>query len=177
MKSAAIAVAVAASAFALPAVAQVNTGSMYVGASIGRADVKVPDESDTAWRILGGYQINRNFAAEIGFHHLGEVDQAAGTRRTHVFELVGLGAYPVANNFSIYGKLGAYYGRSEFRSSTAGDGDDTNGGLTYGFGTQYDFMPQAGVRLEWQRYDNVGGDRAGKTDIDVINVGLIWRFR
>jgi len=59
----------------------------------------------------------------------------------------------------------------------APSGDDTNGGLTYGIGAQYDFMPQAGVRLEWQRSDNVGGNTTGETDIDVLNVGLLWRFR
>ena len=177
MRSAAAIVAIAASAVALPAVAQVNMSSVYVGASIGRADYKVPDETDTAWRILAGAQLNRNFAAEIGFHHLGEVNQSLGTRKSYVFELVGIGAYPVANALSIYGKLGAYYGKSDFRSSAAGDGEDSNGGLTYGFGVQYDVVPKAGVRLEWQRYDQVGGSRAGETDIDVLNVGLIWRFR
>jgi len=193
MKSAAIAVAaLAASAFALPAAAQMSMASGYVGATFGQAEYKDAcgsviaggscDEKDTAWRVLAGMQINRNFAAEIGYHNLGEITATAGASRANlqvdVFELVGIGAFPIANMFSIYGKLGGYYGRAELTSNVAGiGGDETNTGLTYGAGVQFDVMRQLGVRLEWQRYDNVGGDRTGEGDINVISVGAIWRFR
>ena len=178
MKSALVAAGVVvASAFALPAAAQVTLNSPYVGGSIGRADYRTADETDTAWRIFGGYQFHRNFAAELGLHHLGEVDQAGGTRDALLWEAVGVGAFPVANALSVYGKLGAYYGKSELRSPIVGSGDDTNGGLTYGFGAQYDVARNIGVRLEWQRYDQVGGSRTGETDIDVLNLGVVYRFR
>jgi OOP family OmpA-OmpF porin len=167
----------AVTAFSLPAAAQLNASSVYIGGSLGRSDFKAPSETDTAWRLFGGYQINRNFAAEIGYHNLGEVNFAQGDRNAQVWELVGVGAWPVATALSVYGKLGGYYGTSELKSSVVPSGDDTNGGLTYGFGAQYDFMPQTAVRLEWQRYDQVGGSRTGETDIDVLNVGLLYRFR
>ena len=83
----------------------------------------------------------------------------------------------MANALSVYGKLGGYYGKSELHSSVVPSGDDTNGGLTYGFGAQYDMMQNAAVRVEWQRYDQVGGSRTGETDIDVLNVGLLYKFR
>lgn len=178
MKSVVIAAAlVSASAMALPAAAQMTMNSPYVGASIGRADYRTADQTDTAWRLFGGYQFHRNFAAELGLHHLGEVTQNFGTRDAMLWELVGVGSFPVANALSVYGKLGGYYGKSEFRSSVAPSGDDTNGGLTYGFGAQYDLARQVAVRLEWQRYDQVGGSRAGETDIDVLNLGVVYRFR
>jgi OmpA-OmpF porin, OOP family len=178
MKSAVLAaVLVGASAMALPAAAQMNMNSPYVGASIGRADYRTADQTDTAWRLFGGYQFHPNFSAELGLHHLGEVSQGGGTRDAMLWEAVGVGAFPVANALSVYGKLGAYYGKSEFRSSLAGSGDDTNGGLTYGFGAQYDVARNIGVRLEWQRYDQVGGSRSGETDIDVLNLGVVYRFR
>jgi len=167
----------AATAFSLPAAAQLNASSVYLGGSLGRSNFKAPSETDTAWRLFGGYQINRNFAAEIGYHNLGEVNFVQGDRNAQVWELVGVGAWPVATALSVYGKLGGYYGKSELKSSVVPSGDDTNGGLTYGFGAQYDFTPQAGLRLEWQRYDQVGGSRSGETDIDVLNVGLLYRFR
>jgi OmpA-OmpF porin, OOP family len=177
MKSAVLAaVLVSGSAMALPAAAQMTMNSPYVGASIGRADYRTADQTDTAWRLFGGYQFHRNFSAELGLHHLGEVDQAGGARDALIWEAVGVGAFPVANALSVYGKLGAYYGKSEFRSAL-GSGDDTNGGLTYGFGAQYDVARQVAVRLEWQRYDQVGGNRTGETDIDVLNLGVVYRFR
>ena len=177
MKAAMVVLALATSAFALPAAAQLNMSSVYVGGSLGRSDYKVPDETDTAWRIFGGYQLNRNFAAEVGYHNLGTVNFTGGDTQARLWELVGVGLWPVANQFSVYGKLGGYYGKTELHSSVRPSGDDTNGGLTYGVGAQYDFTRQAAARVEWQRYDNVGGNAVGETDIDVLNVGLLWKFQ
>jgi OOP family OmpA-OmpF porin len=57
-------------AMAGPAAAQ-----LYLGATIGQAEFKEGclgtgecDEKDTAWRILGGYQFNKFFAAELGYY-------------------------------------------------------------------------------------------------------------
>ena len=177
MKSAAVILGVAASALAFSASAQVNMSSVYVGGSVGRSDFKTPSETDTAWRLFGGYQINRNFAAEVGYHHLGRVNFVGGDRDAKVWELVGIGMWPVASALSVYGKLGGYYGKSELHSSVVPSGDETNTGLTYGVGVQYDFTQQVALRGEWQRYDNVGGNRTGQTDIDVLNVGVLYRFR
>ena len=88
MKAAMVVLALATSAFALPAAAQLNMSSVYVGGSLGRSDYKVPDETDTAWRLFGGYQLNRNFAAEIGYHNLGTVNFTGGT----------IGGYPIQSD-------------------------------------------------------------------------------
>jgi OOP family OmpA-OmpF porin len=177
MKALAVVLALATTAFALPASAQLNMSSVYIGGSLGRSNFKAPSETDTAWRLFGGYQFHPNFAAEIGYHNLGQVNFVQGDRDAKVWELVGIGMWPVANALSVYGKLGGYYGKSELHSSVVPSGDDTNGGLTYGVGAQYDMMRNAAVRVEWQRYDNVGGNTTGETDIDVLNVGLLWKFR
>jgi OOP family OmpA-OmpF porin len=172
MKAAMVVLALATSAFALPAAAQLNMSSVYIGGSLGRSDFRVPDERDTAWRIFGGYQLNRNFAAEVGYHNLGSVHVPGGEYGTNLWELVGVGMLPVANALSVYGKLGGYYGKTRVPGR-----DDNNGGLTYGIGAQYDFMRQAAVRLEWQRYDKVGNSNTGETDVDVLNVGLLYKFQ
>jgi OOP family OmpA-OmpF porin len=177
MKALAVTIALATTTFALPAAAQLNMSSVYIGGSLGRSDFKAPSETDTAWRLFGGYQFHRNFAAEIGYHDLGQVNFVGGQRTAKVWDLVGIGLWPVANALSVYGKLGGYYGKSELQSSVVPSGDDTNGGLTYGVGAQYDMMRNAAVRVEWQRYDNVGGGTTGETDIDVLNVGLLWKFQ
>lgn len=174
---AAVILALATTAFALPASAQLNMSSVYIGGSLGRSDFKVPDQTDTAWRLFGGYQLNRNFAAEVGYHNLGQVNFVNGDRDAKVWELVGIGMLPVATALSVYGKLGGYYAKSELHSSVVPSGDETNGGLTYGAGVQYDFTQQVALRGEWQRYDNTGGNTTGKTDVDVLNVGVLYRFR
>ena len=188
MKSAVLTAVVAASAFALPAAAQMNMSAFYVGATFGQSDFgscDAPagvscDTKDTAWRALAGYQINRNFAAELGYHNLGETKfSGAGIdarAKVNAWELVGIGAFPFANQFAAYGKLGGYHAKTEV-SGNIGSGDDTNTGVTYGVGLQWDPMPPLGVRLEWQRYNDVGGDNSAKGDISVLSLGAIWRFR
>src|SRR5437870_8660702 len=95
MKSAIAVFAVTASAFALPAAAQMNMSAFYVGASIGQSKFKNGcsgcDDKDTAWRLLAGYQFHPNFAAELGYHKLGEASGSGATAKATAWELVGLG--------------------------------------------------------------------------------------
>jgi len=178
---------------ALPAVSMAQARSdtgWYLGASVGQSKARHVncagfDSCDTkaaAFGILGGYQISRNFAAELGYHDFGRVTLSgpgSANIKANAAELVGLGAYPFANQFSVYGKLGAYHAEAKLSPPGSGSASlkDRNTDLTFGFGAQYDVTREAGVRVEWQRYKNVGGDdTGGKHDIDVISVGLIWRF-
>ena len=191
-----IAAMLGAAVMAAPAVstAQARTDSgWYVGASVGQSKNRhfdcsgfsSCDSEAAAFGVLGGYRINRNFAAELGYHDFGKVTFSApgvsGNIKANAVELVGLGAYPFANQFSVYGKLGAYRAESKISAQVAGLGNgslkDRNTDLTFGLGAQYDVTRAAGVRAEWQRYKNVGGDdTGGKSDIDVISIGLVWRF-
>ncbi len=178
-----------ATVMAVPAVsmaqARGETG-WYAGITLGQSEVKSVDcagfscdTKDTAFRVLGGYQINRNFAAELGYHDLGKVKVSApGVSfdiKSNAWELVGVGAYPLANQFSVYGKLGFYRGEVK----VSGGGKDTNTDLTYGIGGQYDLSREVGIRAEWQRYGKIGGDSStgGTSDVDVLSIGAIWRFR
>jgi OOP family OmpA-OmpF porin len=168
MKSAAVIVGLTAAVFALPAAAQADSTGLYVGASIGQSklrDCDGCDNKDTAWRLLGGYQLNRNFSAEVGYHNLGQF----GGTKINAWELVGVGLFPVANQFGVYGKLGAHH--SELKDG----GSETGNGLTYGLGLQYDIMPAVALRGEWQRYDKVGG--VSDVKMDVLSIGALWRFR
>ena len=171
MKSIKAVVALAAIAFAGSAAAQQPVvAAPYVGGTIGQAEYKdaTGDDKDTAWRILGGYQFNRHFAAELGYHDLGQVSAVEG----NAIEVVGIGAFPIVDKLSAYGKLGVYRGELE-----APGVKETNSDLTYGVGLQYDFLKNVGVRGEWQRYSKMGGGNLVETDVDVMSVGLIYRFQ
>lgn len=166
---AAIAVGIAAATLGLPAAAQTTDTGFYVGANIGQSKLKDGcsgcDDKDTAWRFLGGYQLNRNFAAEVGYTNLGEF----GATKVNAWELVGVGLFPLGNQFGIYGKLGGHH------SEVKDGGSESGNGLTYGAGVQYDLSPNLGLRGEWQRYDKLAGISDLKSD--VLSVGAVWRFR
>jgi OOP family OmpA-OmpF porin len=177
-------------AFAIPAGAQDKLGG-YVGGSIGQAKAKDAcsgvgspfscDDTDMAFRILGGYQFNRNFAAEAGYHNFGKAKLSGlgitADVKSSAWELVGIGAYPISPEFSVYGKLGLYYGDTKFSSNCCGSASDTNTDMTFGFGVQYNVTPQLGVRGEYQSYSNVGSSNVGETDINVFSIGVIYRFQ
>lgn len=165
----------------------------YIGGTIGQSEVDIEncggpiacDEKDMAWRILGGYQINRNVAVELGFHQFGDASASGPggnlNYEANAFELVGLGAFPLGNGFSIYGKAGLYRGETKVTGSTVLTGPvdikETNTDLTYGIGAQYNVNRQLGIRLEWQRYTDVGDDATiDESDIDVMSLGLVFRF-
>ena len=159
--------------------AQPDLSAVYVGGTIGQAKYKDGcagvndcDDKDTAWRLLAGYQFNRYFAAEAGYHDLGEASAAAGATEGKAWELVGIGAYPVVDKLSVYGKLGAYRGELE-----GPGGKETNGDVTYGAGLQYDLVKSVGLRGEWQRYNKMGGGNTGETDVDVLSLGAVYRFQ
>ncbi len=163
----------------------------YAGLSIGQSSasdacngVSGPgvscDDKDTAFKIFGGYQINRNFGVELGYADLGEVSASGGgvtaSIETTAFELVGVGSYPINNQFSVYGKLGFYRADSKGRSNVGVSADETNTDLTLGVGVQYNFTRNLGVRGEWQRYSSVGGGDIGDSDVDVLSVGVVYKF-
>jgi OmpA-OmpF porin, OOP family len=183
-------------AFVDPALAQ-DTG-FYVGGALGQTSVDLEcsptstscDEEDSSWKIFGGYQFNRHFAVELGYSDLGEVSETeptilgnvTGALKATVWDLVAVASMPIADGFSIFGKVGLYRADTDFTASAIGlsvTESDSNTDLTFGVGARYDFTRNLGVRLEWQRYQDVGGTFFGvdvEGDVDVISVALIGKF-
>jgi len=193
-----IATAALAMLIATPAWSQ--DAGFYLGASIGQSKAKDTcddsgaiscDDTDTAWKIFAGYQFNRHFAVEAGYTDLGEVSLSAasgtssvrGTIGLSAFELMAVGSFPVADRFSLYGKLGLYRAETEQKlqvtlgTLTVSDNKtEKNADLTFAFGARFDVTRNLGIRAEWQRYLNVGGGEIGEDDVDVLSVGVLWRF-
>jgi OmpA-OmpF porin, OOP family len=192
-----MAVALAALA-ATPAWSQ--EAGIYIGAAVGQAEHKDGceganiscDEKDAAWKLFGGYQFNRYVAVEAGYADLGE-SRARGTVgaitvdakfAVTAFELSAVGTVPVVvDRLSLMLRGGVY--RAEAKLSGSGtvgaivvpvSETDSNFDLTFGLGVRYDFTRNLGVRAEWQRYVDVGTDDVGKSDIDVLSIGVLWKF-
>jgi len=61
-------------------------------------------------------------------------------------------------------------------SASASD-KDTSTHLTFGLGAAFDINRNFGVRAEYQKYKDMGGSNVGKSDVDVLSIGLLYRFR
>ena len=184
--SSAIAVlGIAAALSAGPAAAQLKAADFYVGATAGQGNARGScnqlagcDDSNTALRVLAGYQFNRIFAAEVGYHNFGQARAPGGSYiRSNAWEALVVASWPVMTRLALYGKLGAYRGAQEGGGVFASD-KQLNNNFTYGFGAQFSATQNLGLRLEWQNYPDMGGGSVlPKSDINVVSAGAIWRFQ
>jgi OOP family OmpA-OmpF porin len=163
----------------------------YVGASFGQSKFKdacsgLPagfscDENGTAWKLFGGYQFNPNLAVEVAFTDLGKADATSpaggASVKATTWEVDGVGSWPVMAALALYGKLGLYSATKEV-TGLANSAKDTNASVTFGLGVRYDMTANLAARAEWQRYDKVGGNDTGeKTNIDMLSIGVLWKFK
>jgi OOP family OmpA-OmpF porin len=170
----------------------------YVGVSVGQSQQAdtcegIPgcDDKDTAFKVFGGYQVNRNFAIEGGYTDLGKTNinvsgpggNLSANIKANAWEVVGVGILPVADRFALLGKIGLYRGEVEGTGSgvvlgipISLSGKDTNTDLTFGVGAKFDITRNFAVRGEWQRYSSMGGSEVVETDVDVLSVGVTFKF-
>ena len=176
-------------AYVVPAAAQMQQSPWYAGISFGQSRARDVcqdaslfaaaagpcDYKDIAWRLMGGYQVNRNFAVEAGYHDLGKASIPGAAIKASAMELLGVGLLP-AGPVSVVGKLGLMRGSAKCQGCAL-QVEETNTNVTWGAGLQFDVTPRVAVRGEWQRYNNLGGGAFnGKYDVDTWTLGAHYRF-
>ncbi|NVO07516.1 MAG: outer membrane beta-barrel protein [Rhodoferax sp.] len=166
---------------------ETDTTNSLLGTGNG-ASVLGNEQQDTAYKIFGGYQFNRNFAIEGGYFNLGKFSYRAasptgtlnGTYEVDGLNLDLIGTLPLSERFSAFGRIGAQYANT--RDSFSGTGSltpadrnpskrDTN--LKVGVGLQYDISPSMQLRGEAERYRiNDAFDNRG--DVNVFSLSLVF---
>lgn len=148
---------------------------LYAGASLGvpqyPASINgVPgDNSATSGKIFGGYQINPNFALEVGVADLGKTSNATGQINGQSCFLDAVGTLPIDEKWSLLGRLGMT--QTNLNTSL---GDDSGNGLKLGLGAQYAMTNNVAIRGERERYQtNVFGDAP---NMDQYTVGIKVAF-
>ena len=191
-------------AMLLPAPSQAQlidgTAGLYVGGGIGRADLDSPcpgspnvvdcDDDGTAWKVYGGYQLNKWLSAELAYINLPDVDFDGqtggglgldGDIETWGITAHAVGKFPVPigalDRLSLLGKVGVVYWDRE-RNANIGsyNNDDTGFDFAWGFGAEYTISERVGVRAEWERFENVGDSDVGRGDIDAWTFSVNYKF-
>lgn len=155
------------------------------------------DDSDTTWKVYGGYQFSPYLGVEGGYAHLGEYKatlsgnylgnalRGHGTVKAHAVFADAVGHIPFMDNrLSLFGKAGLAYTKTELDASAnvAGFSSSTDENHykfvpKLGVGIRYNLTEQFGVRAEYERYFGVGDeDTTGKSDVDAWSVGLVLHF-
>lgn len=127
-----------------------NTG-FYMGAGLGQSKTSLSSslnkDSDTAYRLIGGYNINPNLAAELEYFNLGKVNLTPTvSAKSDGLSVTAVGVIPLDGNVSLFGKFGLAKANTNWTPS------QSKTGLTFGLGGQLDFSPDSGVRLSYDRY-------------------------
>jgi OOP family OmpA-OmpF porin len=164
------------------------------------------DATDSAFKVFAGYRFNDTIAVEANYADLGRASTFTTVRSGHgfttasVFERRKISGYgadlvlsaPVLRYFSVFGRVGAFRSRlkadeqvvgliflpSGSRSTTVNETV-----LRYGVGGDWWFRPNVALRLEWERYSNVGKPFAsgasgttGEANTDAFLLGVMMRF-
>ena len=206
-----VALAILGMVGATEAVAQASDSYYYIGGGIGQARAELNDERitrplfgsgltatninrdnhDTAYKLFGGYQFNRNFALEAGYFNLGKFGFSANTTplgtfsgqvKIQGFNLDLVGTLPVSERFSVFARAGAQAAKtgatySGSQPSSIFNPSPSKREVNYkaGLGLQYEVTPSFLVRAEVERYrisDNIGK----KGNADMVSVSLVFPF-
>lgn len=196
------------SMLATPALAQ-DTSHYYGGLSAGQSKTQVDaaglstgllpgfgvlnsatDEKDTAYKLFGGYQFNRNIAVEGGYFDLGKNSfnttvpggTVRGESRVQGLNLDVVGTLPFTERLSALARVGVQHAWSKHTAGGTGvgalvpsssKGDD--GGMKLGFGLQYEMSPSVWVRGEVERY-RIKNAVGQNNNVDVATVSLVFPF-
>ena len=147
-----------------------SQAEIFLGAGIGQSDIDdsahgvTLDETDNAWKLYGGMMVTENFGFEAGWTDLGDASSGVVDTETEALYAAGVAAFPIVENFSIYGKLGIALWDQDI-NTVSYDGED----LMWGIGASYKFMDQFHARLEWEQVD-------ADLQASAISVGLGLQF-
>jgi OOP family OmpA-OmpF porin len=176
----------------------------YAGTPFTIAAADLTDDSDTAFRVFGGWRFARYGAVELGYVDVGrarghytvvDVSLHPNFRDTRhdvsgaQLSLVGL--LPVGDRATLHAKLGVLAARVKYaESGFDGRGDphsfgasDTQARLAWGAGAAWRFTDRLSARADWDRYEGVGRRFAldasgnGRFDhVDMVTASLVFAF-
>jgi len=146
------------------------------------------DDTDTGWKAFAGYRIMKYLAVEGAYTDFGEFTAhssitapSAGIVNTNIeaeaWTISALGILPLADNFSLFARLGVNLWNVDISARGTGSGvaaseSDSDDGTewVYGVGAAFNITKNLSVRGEWERYD------FDDADIDLLSAGLSWNF-
>lgn len=186
--------------------AEANTA--YIGANVGQSNYNASsndctqslqnaglnvlctvDSNDVGFKLYAGYNILPMLAVEGGYVNFGKAKikisnggTANGEQKSDGINLDLVFNAPIETSpLTLSARIGAYSLHTD--SSLTGPGgslsDSSNTtGLHFGIGAGFALSKQAAIRLEAERYQDVGDDNhnAFKSDVDLISVGFVYTF-
>ena len=153
-----------AATLGLPAAASAVQPGGYLGFGIGSADDELLQETDTAAKLFGGFNITRHIGVEFSYVNLGDYVNGAIEQDGIAYELVGY--LPLSYNVDLFGKVGMFSWEVSSGPFYVQGTDPT-----YGAGVSVALNPNLNLRGEWQLFTDVDGG-----DVDLCSAGISFHF-
>lgn len=146
----------------------------YVGGAIGQSEASTYcngesgcEDSDTAWKIFGGYKLLEKVSIEGAYLNLGDIRKDGQNSDVTGFGGYAVGSLPVTEKFDAFAKIGGVYWKS---NNT--DGDEKGFGLSYGLGAKMTLNETTKLRAEWEKVTDVETSDNEETDINILSIGV-----
>lgn len=179
-----ILIALFAVAAIAPVAAQAQT---YIGASIGRAEQKLVFEdigslkdTDTSYKLFGGYQFTKNVGIEAGFADLGtiSISGAGETLKSNpkMFFVAATGSIPVSEVVSLTGKVG--FARTSTTMTVVGEGEEKvkHTSPLLGVGVSFAVTPTIAIVAEYEHFFNIISEDGIKLKANALSAGVRFSF-
>ena len=181
-----VAVLVAASALSIPAYAA-DTG-WYLLADVGQTKIKdidvAPgaslDDTDTGFKVGGGYMFHKNVGVEAAYVDLGKATETLGAQKAEAKAsgevIAAVLNLPIGDKFAVLARLG-FINATVKVSDPTGSTKSTDMKPTWGIGGAFFVTPQLGIRLNYDSYNKLGDkDTTGESTVDMISLGVMYKF-
>ena len=146
----------------------------YFGGSIGSSDgtsycdgETSCEDSDTAWKLFGGYKFTENLSAEGTYTNLGDMHKNGENSDISALSANAVGSVQLTEKFDIFGKVGAMRW-----SSNNSNGDRDGFGVTYGVGAKMRMSESTKIRAEWEQFPGVETSSSQETDVNMLSIGV-----
>lgn len=157
----------------------------HAGLSLGQSELDITcppgsncDDTEQAFRAYVGGRFNNAVGAEIAYLKFGDFSRGGGETDAEGVDLTLIAGFPFANNWSIFGKLGAVYTQVDVTGTAPGlaTGGENGWGARYGVGLQMGLTENWAIRADYDRYriKVPGNDRE---NIDTFLIGAQYTFR
>jgi OOP family OmpA-OmpF porin len=146
------------------------------------------ERQDTAYKLFGGYQFNRNLGLEFGYFNLGKFSYSTslpGGTMNGRYEIEGVnldlvGTMPMSQKWSALARVGVQYANTRDAFSGPGlpayasvDNSQRANNVKVGLGLQYELTPSIFIRGEAERFrvkDGVGSNG----DVNYYSMSLVF---
>ena len=150
------------------------TNPYYFGGAIGPGEgsnycsgATHCEDTDTSWKLFGGYKFTERLSAEGSYVTLGDLHKNGENSDVSAITVHGVASLPVTEQFEVFGKLGVMRW-----SSDNTDGGQSGFGAAYGVGAKMHMSETTNLRAEWEKFPGIETSSTEDTDMSMLSVGV-----